>query len=162
MPFHWFNVTDKVSNCFAIFLDWKDSTPVNNYCVGSIGNVDAAVDGTHIIRITNADDGFSFSAKENLTNLNWADNTNNGEGYWHVIPGDYPSPIKPEGWKEVTREPVWDGTAAENFESGSGTEKDPLSSKPLNSFTKWCARAVSLKMEQQLITKCHLMLQTFT
>ncbi len=105
---------------------YNATTPVNNYCVGSIGGVDGAVDGTHIIRIINADDGFSFAAKENLTNLNWADNINNGEGYWHVIPGDYPSPIKPEGWKEVTREPVWDGTAAEKFESGSGTEKDPF------------------------------------
>ena len=66
-----------------------------------------------------------FSAKNIVSTLNWATDTQNGEGYWHVIANDYPTPLKPEGWQDIVVHPVWNGTAADSFAGGSGTEKDP-------------------------------------
>ena len=66
-----------------------------------------------------------ITAKNTAAALNWANNTQNGEGYWHVIANDYPTPLKPEGWQDIIVHPVWNGTAADSFAGGSGTEKDP-------------------------------------
>lgn len=65
------------------------------------------------------------SAKITAGTLNWATDTANGAGYWHVSATDYPSPIKPEGWSDIIVHSIWNGTAADSYAAGTGTAEDP-------------------------------------
>lgn len=61
--------------------------------------------------------------KSSMPNLVWATDTTDGD--WYAIDGDYPTPFKPDGWKDVENIPIWDGTTATEFFGGTGTESDP-------------------------------------
>ncbi len=66
-----------------------------------------------------------IASKSTASSLNWATDSENGAGYWHILENDYPTPLKPAGWQDIVVHPVWDGTAADSFAGGSGTEEDP-------------------------------------
>ena len=55
--------------------------------------------------------------------LNWA--TDETDGVWYAIDGDYPTLFKPDGWKDVENIVVWKGSTATGFAGGTGTEADP-------------------------------------
>ncbi len=55
--------------------------------------------------------------------LDWA--TDEQDGTWYAIDGEYPTLFKPEGWKDCETITPWDGTAAESFAGGTGVEGDP-------------------------------------
>ena len=61
--------------------------------------------------------------------LDWA--TDEEDGTWYAIDGEYPTLFKPEGWKDCETIKPWDGTAAESFAAdaegnyGDGTAKKP-------------------------------------
>lgn len=78
---------------------------------------------TQIAQITHDDLKGSF-VKQILSGLNWA--TDDTDGDWYAVAGEYPTPIKPDGWTDIASAEIWDGTTASGFESGSGTEADPF------------------------------------
>ena len=80
--------------------------------------------GTATIYIANASALQGISAKSTAAALPWATDAVNGAGYWHIMADDYPTPIKPDGWKDIYVYPVWNGTE-QDFTKGSGTEEDP-------------------------------------
>lgn len=96
----------------------------NNYYYGSVdhSNTDITRGVTEFNSLGNMQ---GTAAKDNMPSLNWATNAANGEGYWHLTYTGYPMPIKPDGWEEIVIAPVWNGTAADSFARGSGTEDDP-------------------------------------
>lgn len=64
------------------------------------------------------------SAKINMTGLDWATDTTDGE--WYAVADDYPATDKPDGWVDLIVPDVWDGTAATEFAGGTGTKDDPF------------------------------------
>ena len=82
--------------------------------------IDQAKDG---VATLTEDSMKGVSAKINMTGLNWATDTTDGD--WYVIKGDYPLPYKPDGWVDLEIPDVWDGSAASEFAGGKGTKDDP-------------------------------------
>ena len=94
---------------------------VNVY--STYGSLTSGVDSSKTTSVTTANMK-GINAKSYMANLPWATNEVNGAGYWHIVLNDYPTPIKPDGWKEIVMAPVWSGNSA-NFTRGNGTEKSP-------------------------------------
>lgn len=95
----------------------------NNYYVGTVHQSNSLVGLT---QLTSSSEVKGYKASQYMPGLNWATAEVSGFGYWHALNGDYPLPFTPGGWEYVEAADVWNGTAANVFASGSGTEDDPF------------------------------------
>lgn len=135
LPYQYFvrttnnNSKDTVINCIGIDVvpqarEGSLANYNNNYYYGSVHH--SSMDITRgVTTLTSADLAKGLSASQNLPNLNWANDLQNGDGYWHAVIGGYPSPFMPEGWEHIVLKPIWNGTAAASFAGGNGTENNP-------------------------------------
>lgn len=127
---HGVNVPTTISNSIGIGIIPK-AGDVNTYSHKKVINcysthsMSYSVENVQLTSKLSVSSLQGTSAKLTAATFNWATDTENGAGYWHVIDGDYPTPIKPEGWQDIVVHPVWSGNAAESFAGGTGTEEDP-------------------------------------
>lgn len=70
-----------------------------------------------------AEDAKGVTGRLKMTDLNWA--TDSADGDWYAIEGDFPTPIKPDGWTDVDVPSFFTGTAAASFAGGNGTKAEP-------------------------------------
>lgn len=88
-------------------------------------NISYSVSNVSMVSNATAESLKGIPAKLFASSLNWATDAQNGFGYWHVYTNDYPSPLKRANWSDIVIQPVWDGTASDEFAGGTGTEEDP-------------------------------------
>lgn len=84
---------------------------------------DDIVNTTNIIDISsNLDNYKGAKAILNLSTFNFATDTTDGD--WYAIEGGYPTPIKPDGWKDVDHIITWNGSSAD-ITDGDGSKENP-------------------------------------
>ncbi len=133
-------VSDSVTLGIRPYITWNDSTVTSgNYQYSALNQANysnlytdhaldtaknTAYDHSAYTTVISADSIVGAFAKLTLSDFNFATDTTDGD--WYVMDGDYPTPIKPYGFKDMEAPAVWEGGCADAFESGSGTEADPF------------------------------------
>ena len=106
---------DRFSNIYT-------DSEIENVHIGGSANSGIQNYTGKMTKIT-AEDAKGVTGRLKMTALNWA--TDSADGDWYAIEGDFPTPIKPDGWTDVDVPSFFTGTAAAAFAGGDGTKADP-------------------------------------
>ncbi len=106
---------DRFSNIYT-------DSEIENVHIGGSANSGIQNYTGKMTKIT-AEDAKGVTGRLKMTALNWA--TDSADGDWYAIEGDFPTPIKPDGWKDVDVPSFFTGTAAAAFAGGDGTKANP-------------------------------------